>query len=290
MNSDNNLNNESLSENNLNQNSNSNQILIPGDSVNMPTQNILQGQAQIMNNLNQTQPIQDQNKTSINAPKKKKTGVIIIAILVIVVLGYFIYTKIIDGAGACIDSLEYNGSMLFGDYFAIGSNDTQYIFDSKFDIDFLSKVIKFDNVSFKICYTKTNNSLYNFHVGDTTKSKKVESFELYNTNNNKKINSTNINDLLKELGYHSYGKHTEKAKVLEVEKYPSFGFSDGQSFVSYDVNIEFTNGVKVEAKYIVLANQENKIDELENGKEYTLIFEVKEDTFNPVQYVINDFS
>ena len=232
-------------------------------------------------------------------PKKKSNVVaIIIVILFIGAAGYFLYNKFFAGnnsggssslgGGSCIEDFKSEGSMSLNGQMAVASGDTQYIFDSSFNTDFISAAMDFEDVKLKLCY-KSGNASANFHVGSTTNSKNVESYELYNRTNNSKINATDIGGLLKELGYHAFGQYTEEATLIEIDSYPGFGFSNGETYTNYDVKIKLSSGKEVEATYRVGEGQTDRHSELEANKQYTFDFEVQEDTFDAFKYVITDF-
>lgn len=248
-------------------------------------------------------PTQTPVNQPVEAPKKKSNmPIIIIVIVVLAVAGYFIYNKMSNGSDGstssqsssskgsnCIEDVHFEGSMSMDGVTGIAVGDTQYVFDTSFDADFISSLSNFDDIKINLCYSNKKPST-NFQVGSTTKSKTVESIELFDKNTNKKLNATNTKDLLKELGYHSFGKHTEEATLISISSSSSFGFSGGESYESYDTEIEFANGRKVNAEYKVFKGQTDKSKQLQQGQKYTFDFEVEEDTFDVFSYTITDFN
>ena len=250
-------------------------------------------------------PMQNPNPAPVyeytpeQAPKKNPLGILII-LIIIAVAGYFGYTKFFANSdsesnsdsknASCIDNFETSGYMTTDGKMAVEQGDTQYIFDSKFDFDLLDVAFHSDDIRVKVCYSDMDDSSVNFHVGNTTKSSKVVSFELYNKADNKKIEAKTANDLIAELGYHSVGEHTEEATVIEKSDFPGVGFSGDKTYTYYTLTIEFSNGKKVEADYVIYQGQTSKIDQLEVGKKYTFNFNVEEDTFEILKYTITNFN
>ncbi len=281
MNSNEENTNNITSGTNVTVNMNNNPINITQSSntnINMST-NVLQNNGQ-----SYSQPVVEEK------PKKKNNIILIIGIIAILcVVGYFIYNKFISNQNDCIE-LKNEGSMSFDNQLAIQSGDTQYVFSSKFDIDFISTAIKFDNIKLNVCSTSQDNSSINFHVGDTTNTRMVESYELIDSDTGKKINANNTNELLKELGYHSYGTYKEEATVIETDDYGTFGYISGMGCRIYDIELQLSSGKKVIAKYTVYDKQINKNELLKKNQKYTFDFEVKEETFEPIVYIIKDFN
>ena len=270
MNNDENLNNNSL-----------NNVSPINETNNLYEQNTLNESVQ--NQLLEEKPILE------NEPKKKKSSIIIPVIIVLAVVGFVIFTDLNSQAGNCINDIIYDGSISSDNMIAIGYGDTQYVFDSSFDTELIEMVMHLEDISMNICYKNVKGQRIDFHVGNTTKSKMVDSFELYDRTNNKKINAKTTDDFLKELGYHSYGKHSDQAKVIETSKYPTGSFSGGVSYKKYGIVLEFTNGKKVEAIYKVQYGHADNFKKLEEGKTYTFDFVVEKDTFEPIVYTITDF-
>lgn len=237
------------------------------------------------------QYMQGQNISPMIGQQTKKNnnmGVFIVLILVLGGVGYYLFSKSGKSTSSgCIDDFKKDMAMSSNGIVAMSSGDTQYVFDSSYDTDFLFALSKFENLRIKICYNDANTSSINFQIGDTNKTQMVSSLELYDENG-KQIKANNINELLKELGYHAYGKYTEKVKVIDFSKNYDYAYINGKSAKIYDVTIELSNGKKVDAEYTVIKDQTDKINELEKGKEYTVDFEVKEDTFEPMVYTITD--
>ena len=208
--------------------------------------------------------------------KNAKIALILAAIGVVFIIGYFVYTKLFNNpseSSNCINDVQIDIRMMSDNKLVVGVGDTQYIFDN--DGEYLYKALSMDEVTLNICATNYGSSI-NFHVGETTKSKLVQKYELYNKNNKNKITATNFNELLKELGYHAYGVYTEEVKFIGYDGY-----------YSYEVELELSSGKKVTAECSNSFPTE-KLKELEKNKNYTFVFEVKEDTFNPIKYVLND--
>ena len=235
--------------------------------------------------------------TAIPATETKKSSipmiigiVVVLAVICVVVFVVKPFSKDSDGGsstgkGNCVEKVKSEGYMGFNGQSAIASGDTQYVFDSSTDDDFLTTVMKLDDLVFNICYTDKGASSVNFHVGSTTKTKMVVSYEIYDTVNNKVLNAKNKDSLLQELGYHSYGKHTEEATVVSLDSDSGYGI--GYKF--YNIEIEFASGRKVEAEYKVTNDQKDNFELLKENEKYTFDFEVTEDTFDPVKYTIIDF-
>jgi hypothetical protein len=208
--------------------------------------------------------------------KNVKIALILAVIGVAFIIGYFVYTKLFNNpseSSNCINDVQIDIRMMSDNKLVVGVGDTQYIFDD--DGEYLYKALSMDEVTLNICATNYGSSI-NFHVGETTKSKLVQKYELYNKNNKNKITATNFNELLKELGYHAYGAYTEEVKFIGYDGY-----------YSYEVELELSSGKKVTAECSNSFPTE-KLKELEKNKNYTFVFEVKEDTFNPIKYVLND--
>lgn len=235
-----NTNNEGDIKNNILQGDNINKDVncsnIPNEIIN---KNLMQKSVQNIPVHNQSQsmkgPIQSPQLGKNNI--KSNTLIIVGVILILVSLGYYRYTGL--SKKICIDNFKSEITTTFNNQMVISSGDTQYIFDSRFDPGFISKAINFDNLKIKICYTNAPATKLKFQLGESTKTKMVDNFELYEKTNNKKINATNINELLKELGYHTYGKYTEEATIVEMNSTPKWGYSSGKHYISYSLKIEF---------------------------------------------------
>ncbi|MBR1386521.1 MAG: hypothetical protein IJ568_06795 [Bacilli bacterium] len=154
---------------------------------------------------------------------------------------------------------------------------------------FIEQSTKFDEISYNICYTNLKKSDTSLYVFGATESKKIESIELYNNKTNKKINSKDIDLLITELGFHSYGKHLEKAKVTYISNTVGFGFDENNNkFSNLKMTIEFENGLVVDANYRFYKTND-KINLLKINNSYLFEFEVINGITNPIQYIISDF-
>ncbi len=287
----------------------------------MPVENVAEVQAQIESPtvvpqvaevpLEQQAPVETVAQPEVTTPttemvepQKRSKAPIIVVILLLVVAAVVVIFVIKpfskenssnggssgggNGKATCIEKIKTQGTMSSNGVSAIIYGDTQYIMDV--DYDFITAVADFDDLLFNICYTDEDISSVNFQAFSTTKTKKVVSYEIYDSKNDKILEAKDTASLLKELGYHSYGKHTEEAKVVNIGSTPGFGYSGEKTYSYYDVEIEFNNGTKVEAKYKVFSGTTNKIDLLKENEKYTFNFEVSEGTLDPVEYTITDFN
>jgi hypothetical protein len=215
--------------------------------------------------------------------------VVVLAVICVVVFVIKPFSKD-DNSGSgggsnCVEKIKSEGYMGFNGQSAIASGNTQYVFDKSFDSDLIETVMEFDDLAFNICYTEKGASSVNFHVGETTKTRMVVSYEIYDTVNNKTLKPTDKTTLLKELGYHTYGKHTEEATVIKLDSDAGYGFG----YKYYNIELEFANGRKVEAEYKLTDGQKDNYELLKENQKYTFDFEVTEDTFDPIVYTIIDF-
>lgn len=253
-------------------------------------------------------PMVPNGQLPIQNKKSNKLIIIIIVALVLVVIGaiiYFVLSKPSNNKSSnnnssndsgvnmknkdnCIENFEADASTRSNDDFIISKGDTQYIFATSPNNKFINVALKFEEVSLNICFSNTNESK-DFTVGSATKSKKIDVYELRNKTTGNKIKAKNLDDLIKELGYHPYGKHTEEVEILDINTYPTYGSEGNQTYSGYPIKIKLASGKEIEAKYIVYKNQENKIETLEKNKKYTIDFETKEGFMEPIDYLISDF-
>ena len=254
---------------------------------NIPNPNTVLEQPQPMYGMG-TQPDLNQNT-------KKKSSPIAIIVLVVALgaLGYFLYNKFVGGGGSaeCIKDIKVDIWSIDEDNAVIASGKTQYVFDKKIDNDLVKYALESDDIALNICYKNAKDSLVQFYLGESTETKSVESFELYNRKTNEKIKSNTIDDLFVELGYPSIGKHTEEVTIVDV--YSTMGFEIGDStnttFTSYTFKITLANGNTIEAIYKAYTGQEDKAKQVVQGNRYTIDYEVGKDSFGSYEYVITDF-
>lgn len=294
-------NNQNLGNNpelNSNINNSNEQTQVANESFDEQINNNTNNQQQSeIGNLSQyyQKPVEGQsfNDTAVRRDNRKS----LIFVVIFIALGcYIIFTnnqKNGSGEIECINDFEsditlsFDGTMYLK---AVGDDDNQYILNPTFDVEFISSAMKFDEVRLKICYVDIDLSSENLHIGGTTSAKMIDSFELYNRSTNKRIKANKVNDLIEELGYHSYGKYTEEAILSDFDDSPSYGYSsDFGEYLAYDLTLQFTNGIKVEADYIIYADIEDKTKLLKVGNKYNFTFEVKKDILDPLKYVITDF-
>ena len=192
-------------------------------------------------------------------------------------------------AGAkCVENVKFDGYMSMGSKVSMSVEDVQYDLDSsKTDTKFIMEAYKFDDVVFKVCYTPGKAG--SVTVGESTEYRNVERIELYDANTLQKLKAKDVDSLLKELGYHAYGTHTEKAKVISIDTMGGFGYGDEGSYIYHDMELQFSNNKVIEARYKVFENQQDRAKQIEKNKEYTFTFTVEEDVFNPIAYTITDF-
>ena len=248
------------------------------------------------------------NETPVQGPqapmpkKKNNTFMIIIVVIIVGLVGLYFFTNkaddndgnggkgAIQGNGNCIEITKLDMTSKLNGSFYLASGDTQYIFGPELNGDFLYTACSMGKITFKVCHTKVDSSLMQFQLGSTTKSRKVTSYEMYNQETGKKINATNESDLIAELGYHSYGEHTEEATLTILDDYKNWALdsSNGGRYTYYKLEIELLSGKKVEAIYKITNGQTDKINELEEGKKYKFTFSVSKDSFGKLVYTITD--
>ena len=222
--------------------------------------------------------------TSAMSKKGNKITNIIVAVFVLAVLLIVFVFSPSRGKLECEDNIDFDGYTFFDNVMAMYYDETQYVFESKFDSEFLKFVDDFDNITFKICSREAAKDEYNFAFLDASNTKVVESFELYDKESNKKLSSRDKDSLLEELGYHSFGAHAEEAEVVSFSTNLS-----GFNLKYHKVEIKLKSGKIVEAHYGVT----NKVDKIKNLKEnetYNFEFRVVRDDFEPFVYLIDDFT
>ncbi len=245
-----------------------------------------------MKDINNVQNIDStQEPTMVEIPKNKKNVITIVLVVILLFsVGFFIFDELkSSSSSSCIEDVKFEGAMMMDDVLGLELGNTQYIFDSKFNNDFIMDFYTFEEIKINMCYSNKEVSA-DFQVGSTTLSKKVKSIEFYDRNNNKKLNSTNTNDLLKELGYHPYGTYQEEVTLVDISDSPMIGISDDESYMVYKTEIEFANGKKVKANYKVTNEQQDKSTQLLKGKKYTISFISEKGIGEPISYTITDFN
>lgn len=190
--------------------------------------------------------------------------------------------------GKCVDEFQPGLTMTRNSTTAVEMGDTQYMFDSSYDIELIKKINDFDNLGLKVCYTSASNP--DFFVGGTSKTKNVTSIEVYHKTTNEKINATTFADLLTDQGYYTYGDYEEEATVLEITGPEELYSSDLGKYTIYLVELELSNEKEVEAEYKILTDMVDKSSLLEKNKKYKFNFTVEEHSYKPVGYTIKDFN
>ena len=117
----------------------------------------------------------------------------------------------------------------------------------------------------------------------------TQMIQLKELNNQKKINATNKEGFLKELGFHTPGKYTEKIKIIEISDLTGAGSKNGKDFTIYNLKIQLASGNELYATYDVYEGQQDKFKLLKVGETYKADLEVEEDLFDGLEYVITDF-
>ncbi len=215
-------------------------------------------------------PSEDEPIVEFGSSVKSSKKIMLFILLIVVGVGVWYYFNESGGGGGkeeCTQNLKFEASMETNGTLAIGNGDTQYLFDSSQDTNFIKQAISIDDIEYKICYTGSKD--VNFHVASTTKSKQAKSIEFYDPETKQKINAKDMNTLLTEMGYHGYGYHTEEAKVVSIDY--------------FSIEIELKSGKVVEADL-----SDNSLrSQLQEGQTYTFEFDVQEDTLDGFKYVIN---
>ena len=253
--------------------------------------------------VNPTPDLPVNNETNPNTETKKNNKpllFIIIGVLVVVIACVVIFvikpfskengdSDSNDGKISCVENIKNEGYMSSGDQLGMASGDTQYVFGPKFDTNFIMKAVSFDEIVLNICSSDKNTSSFDFNLGETTKTRVVDSFELVDKNTNKKLEAKDIDTLLTELGYHTYGKHSEEAKLVSKSDSPEFGIDGDKSYIYYKLEIAFSNGKVIEANYKVEDKNNDKSAMLKENENYTFDFEVSEGMFGSVEYTVTSF-
>lgn len=132
------------------------------------------------------------------------------------------------------------------------------------DSDFFNKLGDYKD------YIKLN--IYYVANKDT---KTIVDYKIYLKSTNEEITDVkNENDLRDKIGLYSVGTHTDTFTLTEIGE-PGFGFKDNNSYTYTDYKFTNSKGTEFEMKYINDSNSSNLVE----GNNYTVTFEVSEDTF-----------
>lgn len=130
----------------------------------------------------------------------------------------------------------------------------------------------------------------NIYYTESTDSKKIEKYEIYNRATSKKLeNIKTEEDLRKALGLYLEGKYEENFKFIEQSGMPGGGFIDNVSFTYYDYIFQSEDGKDFEFVYRIYKDTEDKSDILEEGENYKIKFNVQKSRIgDEYEYEITD--
>ena len=132
------------------------------------------------------------------------------------------------------------------------------------DSDFFNKLGDYKD------YIKLN--IYYVANKDT---KTIVDYKIYLKSTNEEITDVkDENGLRDKIGLYSVGTHTDTFTLTEIGE-PGFGFKDNNSYTYTDYKFTNSKGTEFEMKYINDSNSLNLVE----GNNYTVTFEVSEDTF-----------
>lgn len=225
----------------------------------------------------------DDNNQSLNKNKRKQinkaTIIIIVLVILILLAGFYIFLSHSKNKNVCT-KVEVSKSVAIDESgLHLEAGKVQYIFGEEYkdDFEFIQSLMAFDEIAYNICHEDYKETDSMFYIGSTMKSKKVTEYNIYDSTTNKKIKSRDVKSLIAELGYHSYGKHSEKLKVVSID----------DSLVITHLTLELKNGKKIELSAIDIENE--KLKKLKEGKKYRFDFEVKESSiFGGISYDLLD--
>lgn len=184
-----------------------------------------------------------------------------------------------DASEVCDKKIKYLGrTTMNGEIFIETEDETTYYFKSNNELGNKALLIGFlsyyDNIDINICYKEIDGN------------KQGTKVEFFDTETNKELVSTSKEELIKELGYHSYGEYTEKVELLEFDPDPGFGVSGDKSYIYYSMKIKLNNGKIVDTKYVVYDIDNNTQVKFDVNKTYTMKFVVEEDSFELFEYKV----
>lgn len=138
-----------------------------------------------------------------------------------------------------------------------------YLLDNSND-DLFNKLGDYkDYIKLNVYYTTKNDS------------KIIVNYKIYLKSTNEEITNVKTeNDLRDKIGLYTVGTHTDTFILTEIGE-PGFGFKDNNSYTYTDYKFTNSKGTEYEMKYI---NDDNSLNLVE-GNNYTVTFEVAEDTF-----------
>lgn len=106
-------------------------------------------------------------------------------------------------------------------------------------------------------------------------TKTIVDYKIYLKSTNEEITDVkDENGLRDKIGLYSVGTHTDTFTLTEIGE-PGFGFKDNNSYTYTDYKFTNSKGTEFEMKYINDSNSLNLVE----GNNYTVTFEVSEDTF-----------
>lgn len=143
--------------------------------------------------------------------------------------------------------------------------------------EFLSVIKDYDELSLTIYYSEDNGT------------KTVEGYEIYNKQTNQKLeNITDENSIRELLGYYVEGDYEEELLLIEADNIPGGGLDNDTSYSYYTYVFETPDGKKLDFKYKIYENDEDKSKLLEENNKYKVKFNVTKGSFE-YDYTIIDF-
>lgn len=159
-------------------------------------------------------------------------------------------------------------------YSCFTSNCTIMILDETGTVNYSYKANNID--LFKSLNDYQDDVKVNIYYTQSEDKKTIVDYQLFLKSTNEDI--TNIktqNELRKKLGLYSEGKHTEKMTLIEIGMTGS-GFKNDAAYSYTDYTFKDSHNKEFEMEYI---NPQNPNDLIE-GNQYTVTFEVVEGTFD----------
>lgn len=174
-----------------------------------------------------------------------------------------------------VENVKISGYSCFNSKCSVSieeSNDyVDYVFNAN-NIDLFSILDDYsDYIKVNIYYTKKGSD------------KTIVDYKIYLKSNNEEITDVkNENELRNKIGLYSLGTHTESFTLTEIGT-PGFGFQDDESYTYINYTVVDAKNNEYEMKYIIPTGT-NGLN-LTEGNNYTITFEVVEDTFGYEFYI-----
>lgn len=250
-------------------------------------------QTEVTPQTSETPTTTDAAQTPAEQPKKSKSNIIVVILLLAVIVGAVVYAVIHFTSNkednkndntkletTTVKNVQFGSRICVNDVCsygltdADGSNSTEYVFEAENE-ELFSKLSDYAEMITVDIKTAIKDD-----------KKLILGYQIYKTGTEEEIKVSDANELRTQLGLYAYGNYTEKLTLKGIDTTPGVGINEEESYAYFNITFVNEKDMELEMKYMVHENEEMpKLEDYKVGDEYTVTFKVSQGAFD-VEYTI----